>query len=424
MAAPEAGLFKKQVVTRQFATSILTSLLSSPKTTCSSPDLSSPCDIFSECDLTSRSESASTPARTQSRKSCLSFAAAPPKSPPANMQSIATRSKIKFRSETTTPLVVNPIPLKDDIVHIESVSNIHVRLGLSSIFDDYDEENSNLVFHDYYRIGQPKKLVDDCLKKEKELCISPIQDDEDKDEADGKYFTSDGEDENESISSDEGNNEEVESECDDDDGDSNIKAPAVKSTVHSQLKINSPMANNILSSSAINTPSRDVVDNFVPGTLDEDQSELFGKVESPQLPHDIDPTYPSEDDEDGDQQFQPTPAIASPVRFLSKYKTLVSRHPISTVRSNGLNRTHSLPWGRKRNNGQLKQPAVKSVYLDAPKCAAIAIVKSVEHKRHNRRERKDADHCDEEKGIGVEAMAAMAKRLTTKNNLGLWAVSV
>ena len=97
------------------------------------------------------------------------------------------------------------MPSKDeiDIVHIENVSNTQIRPALNSVFDDYDEENSSLVFHDYYRIGQPKKLVDDCLKKEKELCISPTQEEEDKDEAGGNVdFTSDGEDENESVSGD------------------------------------------------------------------------------------------------------------------------------------------------------------------------------------------------------------------------------
>jgi hypothetical protein len=321
------------------------------------------------------------------------------------------------------------MPSKDeiDIIHIENVANTQIRPGLSSVFDDYDEENSSLVFHDYYRIGQPKKLVDDCLKKEKELCISPTQEDEDKDEADGNVdFRSDGEDETESVSGDVGDDEEAESEVDDDD-DSSIKAASAKLTVHSHFQIKISMANNILSPSAIYTPSRDVGDDFVPGTLDEDQSELLDTTQSPPSPHDIDPTYPSDDDEDGDQQFQPNPPLDSPVRFLSKHRTLLSRpriNPPPTVRSNGLHRTHSLPWGRKRYNAQLKQPAAKNIHLDAPKCAAIAIIKSVEHKRHHRRDRKEADHWDEKKGSGMEAMAAMARQLTTKNNLGLWAVSV
>ena len=133
-----------------------------------------------------------------------------------------------------------------------------------------------------------------------------------------------------------GDNEEVESECDDDDDDddSSVKVASTKSTVHSHFQINTSTANNILSPSAIYTPSRDVVDNFVPGTLDEDQSELLDTAQSPPSPHDIDPTYPSDEEEDGDQQFQPNPPLASPVRFLSKHKTLLSRpriNPPSTV---------------------------------------------------------------------------------------------
>src|SRR5208282_367116 len=242
MATSEVDLFKKQMVTRHSGTSILTSLLSSPKTTCSSPDLSSLCDIFSECDLTSRSGSPSPPARTPPRKSCLSFAAAPPKSPPANVQSTATRSKTQSHSVTKTLVVVRPMSSKEDIVRIKKVSNAQNRPVLGSVFDEYGEDNSSPVFHDYYRIGQPKKLVDDCLKKEKELCISPIQEDEDKDEAGNVGFTSDGEDENESVSGDDGDNEEVESEFDDDDDDFSIKAASAKSTVYSHLQSNTSMA--------------------------------------------------------------------------------------------------------------------------------------------------------------------------------------
>src|SRR5271170_6449658 len=79
MALSDAELFKKLVVSRPPAASILSSLLSSPKTTCSSPDLASPSDVFSDCDITSRTYSPSPPARTPPRKSCISFAAAQPK---------------------------------------------------------------------------------------------------------------------------------------------------------------------------------------------------------------------------------------------------------------------------------------------------------------------------------------------------------
>ena len=95
----------------------------------------------------------------------------------------------------------------------------------------------------------------------------------------------------------------------------------------------------------------------------------------------------------------------------------------SYARSNGLNRTQSLPWSRKRSNVYVKPLNVKK-HKDQPRCAAITIAKSAEHKRHHRREKKDVDHCEEEKGLGVEAMAALARRLTTKHSLGLWAISI
>jgi hypothetical protein len=49
----------------------------------------------------------------------------------------------------------------------------------------------------------------------------------------------------------------------------------------------------------------------------------------------------------------------------------------------------------------------------------------MDHKRHHRREKKeDPSESNQKKGLGVEAMAAMAKQLTSRNNLGLLAVSV
>src|SRR5271156_256517 len=91
----ESGLFRKQSVSRTPTTSILSSLLSSPKTTCSSPDLVSASDASSECEMTSRSDSPTPCIRTPPRKSCVSFAAAQPKSCTHQHASITAKADIK-----------------------------------------------------------------------------------------------------------------------------------------------------------------------------------------------------------------------------------------------------------------------------------------------------------------------------------------
>ena len=437
MAITNAELFKKQSVTRPVSASILSSLLSSPKTTCSSPDLSATCDSFSGCDLTSRSESPSPPSRTPPRKSCLSFAAAPPKSSPADLECILTRSKAQSLSTSKKSSVVGDTHRNyNKLLHNETAPTTETQPVLGSVFDEFGEANSSPVFHDSYRIGQPKKLVDDCLRKEKELRISPAQEDEDQDEAgrDVDYASEveeeDGEDE--SVSGDDVDSEEGETgyDRDDDDSDAENKSARENSAKQSHFRINTSIGNYILSSSAVYTPSRDVVDNFVPGTLDEDQLELLITAHSPPSPpspHDIDPTYPSDEEEDAELSSRLSPPPASPVRFLSKRKPLMPRrlaNSSSHAISNGLSRTHALPWSRKRYNVHLKPPVTRYNYRDQPRCAAIAIAKSADKRHHPREKRDDADNCTEEKGLGVEAMAAMARRLTTKHTLGLWAVSV
>lgn len=428
MAVSGAEFFKKQTVTRPAVTSILTSLLSSTHTACSSSDLLSTCDVFSECNLTSRSENSSP--RTPPRKSCLSFAAVPPKSPLANLGNTATQSKDQSLSLSKhPPVVLATYPKDDNAARVESAYNARHRTMLGSVFDEFGEGNSSPVFHDYYRIGQPKKLVDDCLRKEKELRISPAQEDEDRDDADREaecISEGDDDDEEEEIfCGDDGDSVEDETEDEPDDPDLGSKSGRDYSAKRSHLRINIGMVHRIVSPSAVYMPSRDV-DNFVPGTLDEDQLEAIMPTHSPPSPHDIDPTYPSDEEEDLEGPSRSGPPPASPVRFLAKHKLLIQ--PIKSPfhsRSSGLNRTHSLPWGCKRYNANLKLPVTKSNYHDQPRCAAIAIVKAVEYKRHHRREKKeDADHCNEGKGFGVEAMAAMARRLTTKHTLRLWAVSI
>jgi hypothetical protein len=308
---------------------------------------------------------------------------------------------------------------------------------VGSIFDEFGDDRSSLVFHDYYRIGQPKKLVDDCLKKEKELRILPLQEDEDREEGED-YLKSVSEVEEEANSSDDNGGEDSAQADSDAESDTeftsiNISASQMyddgEITTAAGLRVDITTANSRILSPAVYTPSRDVIDNFVPGTLDEDQIERDGG-RSPLSPHDIDPTYPSDEDEDGEQQPQRPPLLSSPVRFIPNRTAALTRRPANTtsqVPANGLNRTLSLPWSRRRYNSHLKPPFIKRTWTDQPKRSAIAITKSIEHhKRHHRREKRgDAGHGEEGKGLGAAAMAAMARQLTNKHTLvGDWALSV
>jgi hypothetical protein len=264
------------------------------------------------------------------------------------------------------------------------------------------------------------------LKKEKELRISPAQEDEERDEVDRQIDYESALEGEGNFSGDDENTDDEHTSVERDDVDTYIKSTKDNTDMQLYWRINTSIANHILSSPAVYTPSRDIVDNFVPGTLDEDQLEWSNTTNSPPSPHDIDPTYPSEEEEDAEHESQDSPPPPSPMRFLSKNKGLIPRPSVTSypyARSNGLNRTHSMPWGGKRNNVHLKPPNMKN-YKDQPRCAAITIARSAEHKRHHRREKKDVDICEGKKGLGVEAMAALARRLTTKRSLGLWAVSV
>jgi hypothetical protein len=270
--------------------------------------------------------------------------------------------------------------------------------------------------------------VDDCLKKERELRISPLPEEEDgsdkedvRDTVQEEYDDDDDDDDNDDNDAEDDDEDDSENDTSDDDTQSTILPRAT-------LQIDASMANTHLSSHAIYTPSRDVVDNFVPGTLDEDQLEMFKSPRSLPSPHDIDPTYPSDDDDEGDQQSHSSNHVfISPVRFISRLKNISPQIPTKADfqrRSKSLSRTESLPWGRKSYALHLK-PHVKHKAPDQPRCAAIAIVKAMEHKKHHRRDKKeDGVSCKDTKGVGVEAMAAMARGLTNKQNLGLLAVSV
>jgi len=445
-------LFKKQTVNRPPATSILTSLLSSPKTTCSSPDLTSPSEVFSEYDLGSRSNSPSPQARTPPRKSCVSFAAAQPKSSPVSSRPKPPKSPPLARSPTQRLRTAALQPASNPITGSPSKENQSTsdrRPVLGSVFDEFGDSNASPVFHDYYLSGQPKKLVDDCLKKEMELRIPTISeegensfrddasnsgtdiDDDDDDDDDGEDEEVDEGDNSYEFNDEEETDEDYSEKRhkDDDRAEKPDKATLTgRSHLRNYLEIDISVANCTLSPYNIYTPSRDVVDNFVPGTLDEDQLDTLEAPVSPQSVHDIDPTYPSEDDDDAAlQSEQARPVLVSPVRFISRQRgspPVQSAFSASQARSRGLSRTNSLPWTQKRYVPNQKRPP-RINHSDHPRCAAIAIAKSMDHKRHHRREKKeDPSGSNQKKGLGVEAMAAMAKQLTSRNTLGLLAVSV
>ena len=427
MAISEAQLFRKQAVPRPPATSILSSLFSSPKPTCLSPDLASPPDCFSKCDLTSWTDSPSPSIRTPPRRSCLSFAAAPAKSPPTVINSTIPKTEIDSSVRTHFP---NPVNKDNAIAPKENTSS---RPVIGSVFDEFGEDKSSPIFHDYYLVGQPKKLVDDCLRKEKDLRILPPQEEQDKyygDESPGSMSDKDEEDEE-----DEDGDYDAEYDSEEESPTKNVNSTrslsrAADLTTPVRLRLDMPVANGPLLSPAVYTPSRDVVDNFfVPGTLDEDQIEVC-RSRLPKLPHDIDPTYPSDAEEDGDKQTRQARLINSPVRFISSNKGSIFRRLPNTPsppHATWLNRTHSLPWGRRRHNRSLlKPPVTKRTCADQPRCSAIAITKYIEYRRHHRKEKKEeVVRDDERKGIGAAAMAAMARQLTSKHKLGgVWALSV
>lgn len=435
MTCPELELFKKQSVNRPPATSILTSLLASPKTTCSSPDLTSPSDVFSESDLGSHSTSPSPQTRTPPRKACVSFAAAQPKSSPINSRPKSPKRPPLPRS----PVKKSPVPARhggsktissSPSKESQQIADSHPILG--SVFDEFEESHASPVFHDYYRSGQPKKLVDDCLKKEKELRIPTISEEVDNSFKDstsiaGTDIDDDDDDENRSESNDGEDNDKEPSVDGNEDSDKENAADRLLSRNHFQIDIYA--ANLALPAYTVYTPSRDVIDNFVPGTLDEDQLDILDALVSTQSVHDIDPTYPSEDDGDVERHSeQSIPLLVSPVRFISRLRgspPLQLKFSASQIRSKGLSRTPSLQRNQKRYGIHLKRPSPKTYHSDQPRCAAIAIAKSMDHKRYHRREkREDPSESNQEKGLGVFAMAAMAKQLTSRNNLGLLAVSV
>lgn len=413
--ASHSGLFRKQSVSRTPTTSILSCLLSSPKTTCSSPDVVSPNDSFSDGEVTSRSATPGSSSRTPPRKSCVSFAAAQPICV-ANQRASITADKLQDSSKLHNPAPENNRPNEDRRERIPSPIRIpeslstDIRPVFGSVFDDFEEEKFSPIFLDSYRAGQPKKLVDDCLKKEYELRVSSIRDDQGKDDEDYDVYLSEVEEED---ARQDGSEDEAE--------------------IRSSLRLDTAgISRCILSPVGVYTPLRDILDNFVPGTLDEDQIDRTEETRrSIPAPRDIDPTYPSEDEEEMDQQTQPSVPFISPVRFMITSKAAPSQvmHITTSHHSNRLNRTHSLPGGGKPYMASQKTLSTKLFERHQPRRGAIAIVQSVEHpiRRHHRRERKDTSShriTDEEKGIGAVAMAAMAKQLTNTHELALWTLSL
>jgi len=390
--------------------------------------------------MTSRSDSPTPCIRTPPRKSCVSFAAAQPKSCTHQHASITAKADIKpqfkppdlasdnnSRNESRGQTIPSPINTLQCLATV-------VRPIFGSVFDDFEEEKLSPVFLDNYRAGQPKKLVDDCLKKENELRESSVRDDQGRDDEDYDIYLSEVEEEDDKGADGSEDEAEIASESDR-DGQDFDQVPVLHP--RSRLCLDTAAISRcILSPVGVYTPSRDIVDNFVPGTLDEDQIERLDERCSTPSPHDIDPTYPSEDEEDIDHQTQPCVPFISPVRFMARSKVVSSRQPVNITtpsRANRLNRTHSLPWGGKAYMANQKPLTTKVLEVQQPRRGAIPIVQSVEHasRRHHRRERKDtgsagatAELGSEEKGIGAVAMAAMARQLTNRHGLDLWALSL
>jgi hypothetical protein len=457
MTSSSPDLFRKRVVSRSSATSILSSLLSSPKTSCSSPDLTSPSEAFSECDFGARSGSPVSPIKTPPRKSCVSFAAAQPKDSPVNVESNISKPDTGVRP-SITPRVssafnIEPIPARatTETTHVTTshiVSETDDRPVLGSVFDEFGEDSSSLVFHDYYRVGEPKKLIDDCLKKERQLRISISQEDIDNSytyqssgyASEGDEGEDEGEEDDEEDEEDDDDDDEEEDENEDEEEEEETKldeptikakgtdrefeashyAKAARATRILKLHLEIPFANGIIPSLGIYTPTRDFIDNFVPGTLDEDQLDIKSPA-SPVSPHDIDPTYPS--DNDDEDSYRSRTLLVSPVRFASRQRP--SSPYLSKFNHNQRgkppSRANSLPWSQKRFGAQLKRTFIKPNYQDHPRHAAIAIVKSIDHKNHHRREKRE--EWNQQEGMGAEAMAAMARQLTTKQR-GLLILSV
>src|SRR5579862_1326062 len=195
MSTPDVGIFRKQLVIRQSATSILTSLLSSPKT--SSPELASPSDAFGDSDTSSRTGSSSPLIRTPPRRACISFAAAQPKASPDSETNFQNSNELRHSSDAEhysqfQALKAQPPsqqPSINSLLRSPKPDDIPV---LGSVFDEYGENRTSPVIRDYYRVGQPKKLVDDCLKKEKALRVVQMTDEGD-DREDGYYGNNDDE---------------------------------------------------------------------------------------------------------------------------------------------------------------------------------------------------------------------------------------
>lgn len=441
MSLDGLDIFKKQAVTRQSGTSILTSLLSSPKTTCSSPELPSPSDVCLDSESSSRTDGSSPPPRTPPRKACISFIAAQPKSSPSyprlkskgadRLDSLSDESHLHDLDTFDSPVAAKKTRAASPL-QTPPFDNLPM---LGSVFDEYAEDRASPIIRDNYQAGQPKKLIDDCLKKEMALRVLPVLDDGD-DENDIDEYISEEDDEMSAEEPDEERDHVHEDDkllAEDSNGGSTKNSKDAIQLLSRKFGLKLDLSNHqqFIASHSIYTPSRDIVDNFVPGTLDEDQSEAKLKHGSPISLHDIDPTYPSENDDEFDvQPTLPKTALISPVRFLPKIASPRRRlHSVQTPRfslnpkSMGLSRTLSLPWGR--NQRYSRHQSIQAVSPDSPpvrtKCSAIAISKSIEHRRHHRRGKKG--EWNKEKCNGAEAMAAMAKQLAGRS-LGVLASSI
>ena len=339
LAHPGDG-FGKRYVSRPPSASLLTALLTSPKTSCSSPDMSATAsDIFTDCEALS--SGASSPLSHTPPRKCT-FAAAPTEKKKATTATTVQFGKAQQQEQPAgckfgrlfsrqqhksgsdqkraragdelAPLTKKQLKLDLPSVaqdqehrHEDEMQREH------SVFDSANESDEPKLVNTWLP-GEPKKLVDDCLEKDRQNAATYGGDEEDEHIVDEEQ--DDEEDEEEEEEEDKDDEDEDEDEDDDDEEEATPSTDRIRMR---PAMLNVPAANNFLGSE-VNTPTcrpappspsfvNDTTD-FVPGTLDEDQGvetayahSLVVKQQPKRniTPQDIDPTYPDEEDDDDDE---------------------------------------------------------------------------------------------------------------------------
>ena len=461
LTQPDDG-FGKRFVSRPPSASLLTALLTSPKTSFSSPDLSATAsDIFTDCDALS--SGASSPLSHTPPRKCT-FAAAPTEkkkvTTTATVQfgnaqqqerGMPSRAECKFgrlfsrqhsgndqkrarAGDELAPLTKKQLKLDLPSVaqdperrHEDEMQREH------SVFDSANESDEPKLVNTWLP-GEPKKLVDDCLEKDRQNAAAYGGDEEDEHIVDEEQ---DDEEEEEEEDDKEDDDDE-----DDDDDDEEEATPSSDRIRMRPAALNVPAANNFLGSE-VNTPTcrpappspsfvNDTTD-FVPGTLDEDQGvetayahSLVVKQQPKRniTPQDIDPTYPDEEDDDDEEEEnnadEPNNAekelVAKPVVGRSPPPRCLTRTPPPPIRHGSLQPELS-NWGGRRNcirsyHQHYHNPNTTNTTDNnrpiIPKRAAIAIVRGLERKRHVRKMKREAQELRRNGQAAPQCSAAAA----------------